>query len=156
MDNNLSPISLNDEDDVVKIAALNEGQEATTDNTVEPQNTQCVLEIAPPVTPKKVKGKQLLNQKKRQIIQMKKTFFWTWLETSWQSDIKMRIMKPWLNKINLESLKTKDMTLYHIGRTITKIMKTFIEWLKANKKPLANCGFANFEEWASDEGFSMI
>lgn len=153
MDSNLSPISLNENDDVVRIVALNERQEETTDNLQDLPNTQYVLEVEP-APPKKSKGKQLLSQKKKQVAAMKKHPMFVWLENSWQSDVTLPVMKPWLTLLNKKALEEKDMKLYHAGQTITKIMKEFISYLKENQKTLTNCGFANFEEWACDVGFS--
>lgn len=155
MDNNLSPISLNENDDGVRIVALNEHREETTENMQDLSNTQYVLEVEP-APPKRNKGKQLVSQKKRQVATMKKHPMYVWLENSWQSDVTLPVMKPWLTLLNKKALEEKDLKLYHAGQTITKIMKEFISYLKENQKTLTNCGFANFEEWACDVGFSTI
>ncbi|CAF4947312.1 unnamed protein product [Pieris macdunnoughi] len=154
MDRPLSPISLNEEEGFVKIVALNDQAEETTENLQDQMNTQYVLDVKETPKPKKTKRKQLLIQKKKQINAMKKHPMWRWLENSWQSDVTIQAIKPWLTLVNQKSLETKNMTLYHAGQRISKIMKEYINYLKENKITLTNCGFANFEEWACEEGFS--
>ncbi|CAG4936511.1 unnamed protein product [Parnassius apollo] len=67
-----------------------------------------------------------------------------WLENSWQRDVTLPVMKPWLILSNKKALEKKNMKLYHVGQTITD-----------QKKQLTNYGFDNFEEWISSEGLSM-
>lgn len=143
---------LTDEEGCVKIVELNEGQEATMEDLLDLPNTQYVLEVKT----KKNKGKKLISQKKRQVTWMKKHPLYLWLESSWQSDVTIRVMKPWLTLMNKKSLETKNMKLYRTGQTITRIMKEFTAHLKDHKKPLNNVGFGLFEEWASEEGLSMM
>lgn len=143
MDNNQSPISLHEDDDIVWIVALNENQEEMTDNLPDLPNTQYVLEVEP-AQPKRNKGKTLVNQKKKQVTWMKKHPMYVWLENSWQSDVTIPVMKS--VKVNKSAVETKDIKLYHAGQTVTKIMKVFISHLKETKKVLTNCGFGNFEE----------
>ncbi|CAG4958221.1 unnamed protein product [Colias eurytheme] len=72
------------------------------------------------------KGKQLMSSKKKQISVIKKNPVYVWLENLWQSDITLRVMKPWLQLINKKSLATKNMKLYQVVQIITKIMKVFL------------------------------
>ncbi|CAH0730970.1 unnamed protein product, partial [Brenthis ino] len=150
--NNQYPNMSQENDDCVQIVALNEGQEEITENLMV-QNTQYALEVEP--APKKInKGKQLMSTKKKQISTIKKNPIYVWLENLWQSDITLRIMKPWLQLVNKKALATKNMKLYQIGQAITKIMKEFLIHAKNAKVNLTNCGFGVFEEWICEEGLS--
>ncbi|CAG4969496.1 unnamed protein product [Colias eurytheme] len=95
-----------------------------------------------------------VNQKETNFAIIKKNPIYIWLENLRQSDITLRVMKPWLQMINKKSLANKNMKLYQVGQIITKIMKEFLMYAKNTKVNLTNCGFGVFAEWICEDGLS--
>lgn len=122
MDNQESQNIYAEEDDCVRIVALNEEQEAIMDNSMA-QNTQCVLEVETASKKKKnTKGKTLVTTQKKTVMNNPLI---QWLENFLQTEATLRVMKPFLKAINDAALKNKNMKLFNVGQTLQKIMKEF-------------------------------
>lgn len=148
-----SPDLSQEQQDCVVIADNQNHQEEIMDDTM---NTQAVLQID--LEPPKKKGKGI-GKKSGKMTKVKTIAmhpFTVWLESLWQTETTLRVMKPWLQSIQKYAMTNKNVKLYKFGSAVQKIMKEFILWLKEGKKDLMNCSFVHFEDWYSNDGLSTI
>lgn len=148
-----SPNISQENEDCVMIAENQYHQEETMDDST---NTQAVLQIDTEIPKKKGKGIGKKSGKTQKVKTIANHPFTIWLESLWQSDITLRVMKPWLQAIQKYAMTEKNMKLYKFGSGVQKIMKEFILWLREGKKDLTNCSYALFVEWYSSVGLFTI